>query len=146
VFRSVSKLDIPTSIKAIGKAYKFGGTNASRSGICVYRAKNADTTIGQYQFGGGSVLYGVFAQWSTIIFESSVESMPSGGFSTTYDTTMPILVFKHGADQDITLNFPSFKSAITVTIYTDCNAVINYDWSAVNITPTIYPLSDYVEG
>ena len=148
VFRFVEKLDLPTTIKNIGLAFMFNGGDAGRYGTCVWRARDASNTITKYQIKSttGSISYGVFAKWATVVFEKTVSVMPSTSFNTTYDNPLPILVFKHDPDQEITLRIPSFKSATTATIYTDCNAVLNYDWAGKNVTPTFYPLSEYVES
>lgn len=147
VFRSIGKLDLPSTIKNIGLAFMFNGGNAGRYGTCIWRAVETEKVFSSYQIkSSGSIIYGVFAKWETVVFEKTVRVMPSASFNTTYDAPLPTLVFKHDPDQEITLSIPSFKSATTATIYTDCNAVLNYDWAGKNVTPTFYPLSDYVES
>lgn len=148
VFRSINKLDLPSTIKNIGLALMFNVGSSSRHGTCIWRAVETEKVFTSYQIEStvGTIAYGVFAQWETVVFEKTVRVMPSSSFSSTYDNPLPNLVFKHDPDQEITLSIPSFKSATTATIYTDCNAVINYDWAGKNVTPTFYPLSEYVES
>jgi hypothetical protein len=77
-----------------------------------------------------------------IIFESSVKSITG---CLLYSSAIPI-VFKHGVNDDIAISITSKpKSALSVTIYTDCNAVKNYDWASMNYTVTFKSLSEWSE-
>lgn len=81
---------------------------------------------------------------SYIVFENTV-SVIIGGFANSLSSSsnIPSLVFKHSQNAQVSLSINSEKNARTINIYTDCDAVRNYNWAGANYTPTFYPLSDY---
>ena len=78
-----------------------------------------------------------------VTFNPSVTEvfMPLDAAATTVKNVA--WTFKHAADAPLTITYNSKpKTAQTVTIYTDNNAVLNYDWANnANITPTFKSLS-----
>lgn len=88
---------------------------------------------------------GLYNSIQTVIFNTNVTYLKdiinySLGFNDY------VWVFKQPKDLQVEIVFSSKpKTAHQVAIYTDNDSVKNYDWSTNgNITPTFYPLSDYV--
>ena len=87
-----------------------------------------------------SATYGIVETINKVIFKSSVSSV-SGTLNTgTTTTNLGVVIFEHSVDATITLNISKEKNAVTLTIYTDCEAVKNYDWATQNYTVTFYHL------
>lgn len=92
-----------------------------------------------------SLSYGIVDHCNYVIFENTVTSI-SGTLKYTANSPSGVIVFKHSQNQSITLSISKNKSAIACTIYTDCDAVKNYDWASKNYTVTFKPLSEYTGG
>lgn len=80
-----------------------------------------------------------------VVFENTVVNV-SGALRGSSSGTNGAIVFKHSQNQSITLSINKNKSAIACTIYTDCDAVKNYDWASKNYTVTFKSLSEYTGG
>lgn len=83
----------------------------------------------------------------TVIYAETVTQVnnPLTSFTTYYGFSQPIRVFRQPVELEVTIKTAKLKSAQAMIIYTDNNSIKNYDWSTNgNITPTFYPLSDYV--
>lgn len=81
----------------------------------------------------------------TVIFNTNVTYLKNIiNYSLGFDDY--VWVFKQPKDLQVEIVFSSKpKTAHKVAIYTDNDSVKNYDWSTNgNMTPTFYPLSDYV--
>lgn len=71
---------------------------------------------------------------------------------TMYSTSSRTWVFRQPAGMTVELptagdgtGLNYYKDSRTITIYTDNECIINYDWSGDNITANIYPLADAPE-
>lgn len=88
--------------------------------------------------------YGIADCCDYVVFERSVQNLSGTLQYTAADTSYyKNIVFKHLQNDQITLNIEKNKSAVACTIYTDCDAVKNYDWASQNYTVTFKPLSEY---
>lgn len=136
---STISVTIPENVELIG-GDAFKELNANK---IIYKAINATHWTGGLYDTAGMLNSRAL---TTIIFESSVESLTGNLFTIDNNTLyMPqTFVFMHSTNAQITLNLIAPKVAVEVTIYTDNTTVKNYDWSTnANITPTFKPLSEY---
>lgn len=79
-----------------------------------------------------------------LVFNNTVENVSGDLVNSAPDNTYyKNIVFKHSQNASITLSINSNKSATNCNIYTDCDAVKNYDWASKNYTVTFHPLSEY---
>ena len=83
-----------------------------------------------------------FRYAKTVEFTKDVQSITG---CLGYNGLPTNLVFRHTNSDAITLSLSKPKSATAVNIYTDNDYLKTFDWSSMNYTATIYPLSDYVE-
>lgn len=80
---------------------------------------------------------------NSLVLDATVTSV-SGSLISGSKTIVGSLVFKHSQNDNITLSINSTKNAVGFNyIYTDCDAVRNYDWSGKNITVNFKTLSEY---
>lgn len=83
------------------------------------------------------------------IFERSVKILKLGWDSVDSDESdsqFRSIVFKHHKDDAISLSIKVGKSAGKMIIYTDCDAIKNFDFAGQNITVTFKSLSEFSGG
>lgn len=107
------------------------------------------STLNFYARGASSSSNGFFDSTSagsnpkSLVLDATVTSV-SGFLIKGNQTIVKAIVFKHAQNDSVTLSIDSSKNAVTFNyIYTDCDAVRNYDWSGKNITVNFKTLSEY---
>lgn len=130
---SLSSYDLPSSLQAVSKA-TLVSSSAQTFGIHnniftppITNSSNNNAFVGAYTH--------------TFDFASNVTSIPAVVFENMSGISKIYIRCPDGTPVDIAYHAFYYKSARTVSIYTDNQAVKNYDWSGnQNITATFYHL------
>lgn len=145
----------------------YWGTNNEVLALCALENPSTDLS---FQAGVKNILDFAFYpatkdNWTEVVIPDSVEQIGHYGLGShslkkiTFGkncaklkgylalSSTTTLIFRQPAGMNVELSeyFAYYKSATTVSIYTDNECIRNYDWTSKSVTPTFYSLSEAPE-